>query len=430
MDKIKFLKPLEVESLVVTKAIEGTGGTDAAISAHNSNTSAHADIREEISQLSAKKVNKTSLTLGVHSDGLVYIFVDGSPVGDGIDLATVGDLIGYVDENNNIIVQGNLADGTYSVKYEMENGSTVNIGNLVLDSNVYYSVTKNLTKCSISNSATRVVEGESYSATITANSDYALKSVTVTMGGSPVSVSGGNISIASVTGDIVITAVAEEIPAATYTITNNLTNCKNSNSATTIEEGSAYSATITANSGYTLDSVSATMGGAAVTVTDGKINIASVTGNIVITATAKAASGVEPTDFVEYNATNTTDWSIWINNARAGSDGTYRSDTVSTEYGTPVVTNYVAVQNGDIVEFGGIHWSAKNSVVYNSSKGILQSGILKNLTSYISDVATDDNYNDSFTVISADVAYIRIGGYIHTAYGSPYIKIKRNGEYL
>lgn len=41
-------------------------------------------------------------------------------------------VFGYVDANNNIIVSGNLADGSYSVKYEMENGSTVNIGSLVL----------------------------------------------------------------------------------------------------------------------------------------------------------------------------------------------------------------------------------------------------------------------------------------------------------
>lgn len=41
-------------------------------------------------------------------------------------------VFGYVDENNNIIVSGNLADGTYSVKYEMEDGSTVGIGQLVL----------------------------------------------------------------------------------------------------------------------------------------------------------------------------------------------------------------------------------------------------------------------------------------------------------
>ena len=106
---------------------------------------------------------------------------------------------------------GQLDANTYTVKYEMEDGETVNIGNLVLDSTVYYSVTSNLTNCTINNSTKTVAEGGSYSATITANDGYELKSVTVTMGGTAVSVSGGVINIASVTGDIVITAVAEEV---------------------------------------------------------------------------------------------------------------------------------------------------------------------------------------------------------------------------
>lgn len=119
-------------------------------------------------------------------------------------------IFGYVDEDNNIIVQGDLTDGTYSVKYELADGSTVDIGNLVLDTNTYWSVTKNLTNCVLDNSATKVVAGGSYSAKVTANDGYELSTVTVTMGGSAVSVSGGSISIASVTGDIVITAVATE----------------------------------------------------------------------------------------------------------------------------------------------------------------------------------------------------------------------------
>ena len=41
-------------------------------------------------------------------------------------------VFGYVDENNNIIVSGNLSDGTYTVKYEMDDGSTIDIGELVL----------------------------------------------------------------------------------------------------------------------------------------------------------------------------------------------------------------------------------------------------------------------------------------------------------
>jgi hypothetical protein len=111
------------------------------------------------------------------------------------------------------VVKGGLADGTYSVKYEMDDGTTVDIGDLVVDNSVYYSVTNNLTQCTNSNSTTQAIEGSSYSATITANSGYELKSVSVTMGGSHVSVSGGTINIASVTGNIVITAVATETVA-------------------------------------------------------------------------------------------------------------------------------------------------------------------------------------------------------------------------
>lgn len=75
----------------------------------------------------------------------------------------------------------------------------------------------------------------------------------------------------------------------TYTITNNLKNAKNSNSATSIAENEAYSARITANSGYELESVTVTMGGVDVTAdvyADGAINIAAVTGDVAITATA------------------------------------------------------------------------------------------------------------------------------------------------
>lgn len=82
------------------------------------------------------KVDKlfSGISLGIASDGLIYIFVDGSPVGTGIQQGQSGDVFGYVDENNTIVLNGDLADGTYSIKYEMEDGSTVDIGVLVLDS--------------------------------------------------------------------------------------------------------------------------------------------------------------------------------------------------------------------------------------------------------------------------------------------------------
>ena len=51
----------------------------------------------------------------------------------------------------------------------------------------------------------------------------------------------------------------EEI--TTYTITNNLTNLSNNNSASNVNEGTNYTATLSANDGYVLDTVTVTMGG-------------------------------------------------------------------------------------------------------------------------------------------------------------------------
>lgn len=81
----------------------------------------------------------------------------------------------------------------------------------------------------------------------------------------------------------------DDVVLETYSVTNNLTNVTSSSSATSVEEGMAYSATLTANSGYAISSVVVKMGGTDITSTaysGGKITISSVTGDIVITATA------------------------------------------------------------------------------------------------------------------------------------------------
>lgn len=77
----------------------------------------------------------------------------------------------------------------------------------------------------------------------------------------------------------------------TYTIINALTNVTNSNDATGCDEGDSYTGTLTADTDYTIDSVTVTMGGNDITSTaydssTGVITISSVTGDIVITATA------------------------------------------------------------------------------------------------------------------------------------------------
>ena len=82
-----------------------------------------------------------------------------------------------------------------------------------------------------------------------------------------------------------------DITGPTFTITNALSNCASSNGADSIGINEGYAATITANSGFTLDgaTVSITMGGTDITATaynGGAISIPAVTGNIVITIAA------------------------------------------------------------------------------------------------------------------------------------------------
>ena len=76
------------------------------------------------------------------------------------------------------------------------------------------SVANVLANASTNNGATIVTKGAEYKATITANSGYEISSIKVTMGGTDITssaYSNGVISIAKVTGNIVITASAVKI---------------------------------------------------------------------------------------------------------------------------------------------------------------------------------------------------------------------------
>ena len=321
---------------------DASGTAESKVSQHNASTTSHSDIRSELSEYQ-------SLTLGVHSDGKIYIFKNGSPIGSGVEAGSDGDVVGYIDSSNNIVLSGTLPDSSYTVKYEMNNGTLISIGSLKLVA----TITNNLTYCTNGNSAKQLDIGSSYSATLTASSGYTMKSITVTMGGTNITssaVSGNKITISKVTGDVVITAVAEQVKTET--------------------------------------------------------------------------------NFAQYNATNTSDWEIWINNARVGSDGKYRSDTVSAEYGTPAVSNWIEVQKGDYVEFTGMYPWNKNTGAYNSSKGVILVGTLSGMTSSFTNINNTGLGQGNFVINDSNVKYIRLGGYLNSAYGDISIKIKRNGEWL
>ena len=84
-------------------------------------------------------------------------------------------------------------------------------------------------------------------------------------------------------GEIIVSRVQ------VYSITRTLNGCTSNKSATSIQGGSSWTETLTEMSGRTFSSVTVKMGGVDVTssvYSNGVINIANVTGDIVITATA------------------------------------------------------------------------------------------------------------------------------------------------
>ena len=88
---------------------------------------------------------------------------------------------------------------------------TINGGTVEPTPNTY-TITNTLSNATNSNSDTSIEENTSYNATITPNTGYKLKTVTVTMGGTDITpsvVSGNTITITNVTGNIVITVTTE-----------------------------------------------------------------------------------------------------------------------------------------------------------------------------------------------------------------------------
>lgn len=191
-------------------------------------------------------------------------------------------------------------DEYYKIKYNNIVIATIPLGkgSVTPTPTTKYSITNNLSHATNSNTTTSIAENTSYSANITANSNYKIKTVTVTMGGVDITntaYSNGRINISSVTGNIVITVTTEYVSSeiTRYTITNNLSHATNSNTTTSIEENASYNATITANSNYRIKNVTVTMGSTNVTnsvYSNGRINIPNVTGNITITVTTEAVT--------------------------------------------------------------------------------------------------------------------------------------------
>lgn len=86
----------------------------------------------------------------------------------------------------------------------------------------YYTIVYTLNQATSSNSTTSIKKGSSYSTIVAAKEGYNIKNISVIMGDTDISntaITGNNIKIANVTGNITITVTTEEIPE-TLTISN------------------------------------------------------------------------------------------------------------------------------------------------------------------------------------------------------------------
>ena len=175
---------------------------------------------------------------------------------------------------------------TISLNEKSTGSFTVKLGSAPT-SNQVVNLSVNNSNCSLGKSSLTFTPSNyntTQSVTVTGardTSSYSDKTSTITASSNGVTSKTINVTIKNI----------DTPPANTYTITRNLSNCACSNSANSVTQGSSYSATLSANSGYQLGKVTITMGGNDITNTaysNGNINISNVTGNIVITANATA----------------------------------------------------------------------------------------------------------------------------------------------
>ena len=269
----------------------------------------------------------------------------------------------------------------------------------------YQSITKNLTGCTISNSATQVEYGEAYTATITPDAGKELDSIVVTMGGVDITstaVSDGVITIPKVTGAVLITAAASA-PQISYSITQNLTNCASSNTADSIAEGAAYTTTLSPIGTYKkLGAITVTMGGtdiSASAVSGSTITITKVTGNIVITCAAEITNIIST---IGISADTRLSTSSGENRAQRG----YAAIGANKD-----AASLIHLEGGDTLRIKGASLPAANDnysaiVLYNANGTFNVSNYLHN--GFTWNNLTFNNVDGGVTITSGAVHYFRV----------------------
>lgn len=203
--------------------------------------------------------------------------------------------------------------------------------------------------------------------------------------------------------------VAAYKDAAVYGVTYALTNVTSSNTANGAVEGSAFSATLAPTDGAEFTSVVVTMGGVDITATayaDGVVSIASVTGDIVITAVAEVV--------LPYTNLFSADDPDFADAVRFSSSG-------GTSAGSAFCSGYIAAVKGDVIrvrcpggnyETDSVGHNVRCLCTYNSSKTVISAKYPGDTDGYLF-----DGEGFVYTITDANTAYIRVSGHQNGNYG-------------
>lgn len=211
-----------------------------------------------------------------------------------------------------------------------------------------YTITKTLNGVTVDNSAASAKQYQPFTTKVTPASGKVIGTVKVTMGGVDIT-------------EAVFSGTANVLRR---TVTRNLTECLSSNTRAAVIDGQSYVTTLTANSGFAINSVTITMGGVDVSTyyKDGIISIPEVTGDIVITATAVTSAPAYTNQLV--NAVNMAGNTI-------GKKAMYMNKRYNSSSGDPVdctgtlITGLIPCAAGDTVR---IRWTGKNDDTYQMLK--------------------------------------------------------------
>ncbi|MBR5286195.1 MAG: hypothetical protein IKU30_04790 [Clostridia bacterium] len=232
--------------------ITAIAGADASSEYTPSETSNAVVYTVSTPQLAAPTISISVNTLTVTAEAAAttyQVYIDNVAVGNAVSIGTTTNLASL-----------GITGGTHSVTATVSASGYITSAKSSASSWLVPTITGIYSHCSSNNNATYAYLGTSYSATITPSSSYTFDGGTfsMTMGGVEASSSytydSTNdryvISVASVSGDIGIGAVASAVPV-TYTVTKTASNAT-IQGADTINEGTYTSYNITSNYGYYL----------------------------------------------------------------------------------------------------------------------------------------------------------------------------------